>query len=122
MDEIKRFEDLLNHNELLQDTINQIRKDLNLDEKALFWNYESQAAYNDFVKLLEKVIQTKLRNGQPSIMQLLYRVDITEKQSAILWHLDEGDRVKKLTSLILNRELQKVLTRKFYSKNEQNPD
>ena len=53
------------------------------------------------------------------LMQVLYRIDISEQKMRLIWTLEEENQNTKITQLILDRELQKVLTRLAY-KNRNN--
>ncbi len=112
--ELKRFNDIVDSQDLLEETIAQLYKDLSIDETTFRWQADLPDAYDQFRKDVESYVFEVLKMNRRVLMQLLYRVDISEKKSQTIWAFDENTRAKMLTEMVLNRELQKVLTRRLY--------
>ncbi|MBL6447239.1 hypothetical protein JMN32_13030 [Fulvivirga sp. 29W222] len=99
-------------NDVLQ-TVSLIKKDLSLDQNAL---PESVTSIDDLKELLIPVINYLLDRDMPRLLNALYRIDISEsKVKEILTVDNPSDIAPKLTTLIIERELQKVITRRKYS-------
>ncbi|MBO6517083.1 MAG: hypothetical protein JJ975_11085 [Bacteroidia bacterium] len=111
---LQRFEDVTQQEDLLREVLNQIYKDLNVEEDELKWDWDDPDAYTRFRDRMYRYFQNVLEQKRSSLMQILYRVDISEKQSARLWPMERDGQIKRLCDLVLNRCLQKVLTRRMF--------
>jgi hypothetical protein len=60
------------------------------------------------------IVDYLLEKNPEKLFALFYRIDIPEQKVKSLF-TGEGDAVDEYTELILNRELQKVITRNFYA-------
>lgn len=118
MTEVTSYRQLENNHDLLVEVIQQVNKDFGSQTKDFVWHSEDDFAYSRFVRDVEKHIAYLLQAGKSKLMELVYRVDVFESKMRLVWTLDEADQVGKITELILNRELQKVLTRRLYKRND----
>jgi SPX domain protein involved in polyphosphate accumulation len=98
---------------LLQEVLDQLYKDFNADTTDFAWG-EGPNAYVQFVKSLEDYLGKIYQHDMGRLKSLLYRVDVSERKLNRVWVQDETDHIGKLTGLILDRELQKVLTRRMF--------
>ncbi|QSE97677.1 hypothetical protein [Fulvivirga lutea] len=91
-----------------------IIKDFNLEESDL----PSVKAVEDLRAALLKIVSYLLNNDFEKFILAMYRIDISEtKVKTILATSDPENIASELTDLIIERELQKVETRKKYSSN-----
>jgi hypothetical protein len=111
---LQTFQQLEQRNDLLKEVIDQLNKDFGSNLFGVQWNEDNSTAYHDFINQVNTEVNRLLTTQKSTLMAILYRVDVFESNLKVAWTLDQADRVKKLTELILNRELQKVLTRKWY--------
>lgn len=103
--------EFLSQKELLRNLILQIRKDFNsagIPIKLLLNKRYS------FIEMAQIVSDAFMQSGATAMFNLLYRVDVSEKQ------LREGMPTPGIDSilvaeLVIKRELQKVVLRKQYS-------
>ena len=112
LSDLKRF----NSNEsIVKETFKQTKKDLAhlFDEKATVperFNMEELNKY--FLPMFKKLIE----NRKQDLVQFLYRVDVNESD---IGQALSGDDIivgtKNLVKIILERELKKVIIRKYYS-------
>ena len=109
------FTSIKGDDDLLQQVIDQLNKDIYGFMKEFTWD-DSEDAYQSFLRAVENEVNTLSRS---ELKQVLYRIDISEQKMRLVWTLDEEDQSRKITQLILDRELQKVLTRLAY-KNRNN--
>lgn len=114
MEDIQRYQQLEHHNDLLRQVIDQLNKDFGSNVIEMRWDDTDANPYKDFIDKVEKEVGKLMQNDKQSMMSILYRIDVFESKLRVVWTLDPEDRVGKLTELILNRELQKVLTRNWY--------
>ena len=96
-------------------TARQIERDLSLEENSFAFTGHPSEAYHELVNQLEPIVR-KLMQHDSQFQALLYRVDISEQVYRKL--LAAGDQTgfsKILAEAIIQREFQKVLTRKYFS-------
>lgn len=105
-----------NNEEIIRQTALQVMKDFAMFGMDIVLPDDLQFAYyNLFEQLLPKI--SEMWEGENNnLVALLYRIDLPEKE---IWKKKDAfsDRSvpEIITELILQRELKKVLTRKFYS-------
>jgi hypothetical protein len=110
--EINIFQALQTQPDLLAQVLNQLYKDVNLNPEELPWESDSELAYEKFYSGFRSHVDQRFNSNRSRFMQLMYRVDIPQsKYEQALRLTEDEDRIDKLTHLILNRVLQKVLTR-----------
>jgi hypothetical protein len=111
---LETYHQLEHRNDLLQEVIDQLNKDFGSKVIEISWNKGDDNPYGDFLEQVEKQVLSLLKNDKQAMMSILYRIDVFESKLRVVWTLDKEDQPKKMTELILNRELQKVLTRRWY--------
>ena len=94
-------------NSLLPDVLKLTNQDFNLDIPAAEISTEDQ-----FLKLLTQVIQHLLDSDFERLMNGLYRIDVDENKVKLAMTTD--DVAENIARLIIQRELQKVETRRKY--------
>ena len=114
MEEVRQYQQLEHQNDLLKQVIDQLNKDFGSNIIEIQWDDNKVNPYQDFISKVEAEVGKLLQYDKPTMMSILYRIDVFESKLRIVWTLDPIDRTHKLTELILNRELQKVLTRNWY--------
>lgn len=101
---------------ILQETAVQLQKDFGglLPEKL--WSGNAVSAFDEMKACVLPVL-SEMENKEPTMFHaLMYRIDISEKEFRKL-HLS-GSREERLSVLadkVIQREFQKVLTRKYFS-------
>lgn len=103
--------EFLSQKELLRNLILQIRKDF--DSAGIPIKLLLNKRYS-FIEMAQIVSDAFMQSGATAMFNLLYRVDVSEKQ------LREGMPTPGIDSilvaeLVIKRELQKVVLRKQYS-------
>jgi hypothetical protein len=97
---------------LFQEFKRQLAKDFEQSNFSSDFISELQPEYD----LIHKKMVTQLqRNEQRNLMQLLYRIDISDSQlkKYLLAQKDE-DPLNVIAELIIKRTLQKVVIKRFY--------
>ena len=86
-----------------------VKKDFNLEIAS-----SEIATHQDLKESLSKLIQYLIDNDFERLLSGLYRIDVSEEKvnRAIA---SRDDVAEKITQLIIDRELQKVVTRKKYN-------
>lgn len=98
-------------NFLLQ-TVEQIHKDFSEVGIEISFTGTEQQPYKYLITKLSQLIDQLLSNQQSTLLQLLYRIDISEK--AVLQVLGSTKESEEIAHLILERELKKVLLRNYF--------
>ena len=109
----ERFTSVKGNNDLLQQVVDQLNKDVFGFLGEFKWT-DAPNAYDKFVQDVEQGLSQLSRS---KLMQVLYRVDISEHKMRGVWSMEEERRIPVTAQLILDRELQKVLTRIAYRDN-----
>lgn len=92
--------------DLYQNLILQLNKDFQLSNLN-----ESFEVFNTPIQLkeeLSKIILNLLTNSYDDYLNLMYRIDVSEKELAILKAENLETTIEQITFLILKREYQKV--------------
>ena len=110
----------LNDIDILNQTADQIKKDFSFfDIDIHFKESNNKDAYSQLCEQILPCIKQLIKTDYQKLIALLYRVDITEIQikKETLGN-NEKPFEEIITQLIIKRCLQKVVLRKFFSKNE----
>lgn len=91
-----------------------IRKDFNLDESELSIP-ETELSHATLLAKLTRVVSYLLEKDFSKLLQVLYRIDISEEKLKAALASNEGEPSEVIARMILDREMQKVETRKRYS-------
>ena len=113
MDSLVLIQDIQKE-DLYAQTIHQLNKDFqlaNIDK-----NISPSLAPLDLKKELNSFILGLLTNNYDGYLNLLYRIDVSEKELRKLSGKILTDTVDEISFLILKREFQKVWFKKRYSK------
>lgn len=98
-------------NDDVQLTQSLINKDFAFDEELP----ESASTLEELKKQLIPLINQLLDRDMGRLMNALYRIDVNEsKVKQVLVSEQPGEIAPKLADLIIDRQLQKVITRKKY--------
>ena len=94
----------------------QVQQILDLTNKDFTVKLElpAKAEFVDLHQLLSKAIKELLEQNFEGLLQALYRIDVSEQKVQQAF-ASEGDVADTIAELIIEREIQKVETRKKYS-------
>ena len=94
----------------------RVQQILDLTNKDFTVNLElpAKAEFLDLHQLLSKVVKDLLEQNFEGLLQALYRIDVSEQKVQQAF-ASEGDVADAIAELIIEREIQKVETRKKYS-------
>lgn len=100
---------------IIQQVVAQLQKDFDDIIVEVELN-DTETPYVQLKRQVMPIIDWLLEKRPERLFSLFYRIDIPEhKVKQLLIATDEIDICEAYTDLILNRELQKVITRNFYS-------
>jgi hypothetical protein len=102
--------------EIIRDTAKQVIKDFNMSGLEITFSGNELTAYEELRSQLTPVLSMLFRNDQSGFQNLLYRIDINERDLNNLL-IETGTDIfpDAVADLILQREFRKVLSRRFYS-------
>ncbi|WP_111708950.1 hypothetical protein [Lutibacter citreus] len=96
----------INSDNLFEKLIAQLNKDFylaNIDEK-----FDEFIELNDLKSELNIIVSTLFNTSYDDYLNLLYRVDVSEKDLLKIKENDVATQIEQVTFLILKREYQKV--------------
>lgn len=108
--------------DLINKTAQQIIKDFDWYGMDIKFSGNADNAYHELFNQINSAIEKLLNTNAEKLMEVLYRIDINEKKVNSFSEDEresEGGNKRKvselLTELIIQRELQKVVTRNYFS-------
>ena len=112
--EKNEIETFRNDNVVLMETAGQVRKDFESCGLEIQFSKNDALTYDDLLVTVKEHVETLVQRQSGAFQNLLYRVDIPEK-NFIQLQQTSTDFLHDLSRLILEREFMKVVTRKMYS-------
>lgn len=104
--------------DLIRQTAEQIKKDFELFNISISFSGDPEHAYPELFNQIKPEIERLLSGNYNTLLQLLYRIDVSEKHLAeAMQNMNRHAMAVVITELVIQRELQKVLIRNAY-KNE----
>jgi len=103
--------------DLLNETVEQIKKDFGESGIIIHFSGNKQTAYQELTNQILPFIEQLLKSNYSHLMQVLYKIDVPEILFKNSFDEDPADAPKKITELIVKRELQKVVIRNHFKKN-----
>ncbi len=101
-----------NDEEIIRLTIEQIKKDFGTSLTELIFSGKKEFIFDELTGQITKALSLLRKNNSIAFQSLLYRVDVTE---ATVAKLPREDFFQSLAEKIIQREFQKVLTRRFFA-------
>lgn len=100
---------------IIQELIGQIVKDFGMFGEAIQFTENTEESYIILFGQLETFLRKTYSHQTEKLYPILYRIDILEKdiKKAINSPFHE-DFIKEITELIILKELQKVIIRRYY--------
>lgn len=102
--------------EVIRMTAEQVKKDFSFHHMEITFSGNEQTAYAELKAQVTPILSELFIKDRQRLMQLLYRVDVPERDWKKVLTLDTDEQAAKLSEIILEREFMKALTRKLYSK------
>lgn len=102
--------------EIIRGTAEQIIRDFNFGGFEIIFSGNPHNAFDELKTQIGPVIRKLFTDDRSSFQSLLYRIDISEKDyRQALASLTTSEVEEKLSELIIRREFQKVITRKYFT-------
>lgn len=101
--------------EIIRETMQRIITDFEFFDIQLFYSGNEKNAYNEAYQQLIKVIDDVSLNNASLLMQIIYKIDISEQTLKNFTDKNPDKNFAEcLSHLIIEREMQKVITRKLF--------
>ena len=102
--------------EIIRLTAEQVIKDFGIFGFEIVFSGNEYTAYEELKNQLAPLLYDLYNDNLSTFQSLLYRIDINEaKWKKFLQSTSDDGFSEKLAALVIEREFQKVLTRKFFS-------
>lgn len=104
--------------DLINQTAQQIIKDFEWYGMVIKFSGHEENAYNELFRQIAPEIEKLLNTNSEKLMEVLYRIDVNEQkvESAVAKAGERNIKTSEaLSELIIQRELQKVVTRNYFS-------
>lgn len=90
-------------------------KDFQLEKSYLNLEERKEIAYDQAFLLIMRVVEDLMTKDFKQLINVLYRIDVSEEKLKEALALSTDNPASVITKMILERQLQKVETRKKYS-------
>ncbi len=101
--------------DLLQQTVEQLKKDFDLFGITIRFSGNRFSAYQELFTQIQPHIEQLMTKDYQRFMNVLYRIDISERQLKQRLSENTAEGTSEIISeLIIKRELQKVVIRNYY--------
>ncbi len=103
--------------EIIRETAAQVIRDFSIHKVEVVFSGNELLAYTELVAQIEPALMEMYRTNRLGFQALLYQIDIPEPAfKRLLKESNSDDFAHQLAELIIQREFQKVLTRRFFKK------
>ena len=100
---------------IVRETAERVISDFDFFGINIEFSGNEAIAYEELMSQLVPVVRDLLRSSKPKLMQVLYRIDISERILASSSRSNPSLPLPEIISrLVIEREMQKVITRKIY--------
>ncbi len=101
--------------DLIEKTAQQIIKDFAEFGFEITFSGNTNGFYNELWVQMHTVVRNMINNDQSRFNAMLYRIDISNKDIALYSNeMQDSTYAEMITTLIIHRELKKVITREYF--------
>lgn len=100
--------------EIIRATADQIIKDFEIFGEKIEFSGNTGTAYEELKSQVLPVVARLMRENPEKFLSLLYRIDVSEKTVKEISGNREGNFEEIISEVIIERELKKVIIRKYY--------
>jgi len=103
--------------DLIRKTAAQIEKDFGMFGEKVVFSGREQTAYAELKEQIIAIVSGLYQSNEARLWNILYHIDVSEARVAEVIHLfeEKEDVYERLSHLIIERELKKVVIKDFYS-------
>jgi hypothetical protein len=100
---------------IILELIGQIKKDFGMFGEEIVFSENTEDSYQKLFTQLDNFLSIKFSNQTEKLYPILYRIDISEKDiKKAINQPNNTDFIGTITELIILKELQKVIIRRYY--------
>ena len=104
---------------IIQELIGQIKKDFGMFGEEILFSENTEESYQNLFSQLDSYLGTTFSHQTEKLYPILYRIDISEKDiKKAINQPNNTDFIGTITELIILKELQKVIIRRYYRMKE----
>ncbi|MFN8166028.1 MAG: hypothetical protein U0X76_07635 [Bacteroidia bacterium] len=101
---------------IIRETAEQVIRDFRIHGVEIVFSGNELTAWEELLAQITPVIATMYSKNRQAFMSLLYQIDISEsKFRKVAETTDQEEFRNQLSEMIIRREFQKVLTRRYFS-------
>ena len=115
LDKALEIEQYFNNSTLIDQTINQIKKDFIEFDFNIEITNKGENLFEELIAEISPVIDYLLEKQLEKLMSLIYRIDIDERKIKLALNAEKPH--VSISELVVKRELQKVVIRNYYKGN-----
>jgi len=107
--------------DIIEQTVQQIVKDFSMFGMDIYFSGNMTLAYNEVFRQLSGFMEMLIVHDFHKLLALLYQIDLNDQ--IIVEEENENPDIPRhelMSELIIERELQKVVMRKYYKQNKDN--
>ena len=101
--------------EIIRLTAEQVIKDFGTHGIEINFSGNELTAYQELITQIKPVLLHLYQEDKSAFQSLLYRIDIHEKKFRALLNYSKEEFPERLAELVVHREFQKILLRKYFS-------
>jgi len=112
----KEIEIYFNNQKVIDQLLRQLEKDLALDFDSLHCKFDKEKLFQKLHDLISPIVEKNLQLNYGNFINTLYRIDVSEQKiNLLLQNKSTSDYTNVITELILQKEMQKIITRLVYA-------
>jgi hypothetical protein len=101
---------------IIRDTAKRVIDDFDLFGVDIIFSGNEQNAYQELTSQLVPVFEKLISEDKAKLMRILYKIDISEQKLEVTRRKHLSAKLSEVIAhLVVEREFQKVITRKLYS-------
>jgi len=101
--------------DLVRQTAEQIIKDFEIFSEPITFSGNPKTAYDELKSQIAPIISKLMSNNYERLLSVLYRIDVNEKSiSEEIYRRNDEEPSSIITDLIIERELKKVVIRRYF--------
>ena len=119
-DEIEIY---FNNQQVIDQLLRQLEKDLEIEINSLSCQFDEINLFNKLHDLILPVVEKNIQQNYGNFISKLYRIDVSEQKiNDALKNKSSSDYADVITELILQKEMQKIITRLVYANRNNTPN
>jgi hypothetical protein len=114
--ENREIEIYFNNQNVIDQLLRQLEKDLSLEFDSLLCQLDKENLFQKLHNLILPIVEINIKQDYSNFMNKLYCIDVSEQKiNQMLQNKSSSDYADIITDLILQKEMQKIITRLVYA-------